>query len=368
MHKSMRRLSLWNMIFWLFPIGCFGLEATDQRVLVFNDEPVGLRLAKVPQPVFVYPGERNREALVYVRIKVNSKGIVDEANAVTGGFHEPRFLEAAEILAKRYKFMPFDARDGLSFREVVVPLSYRLTSDSPHKVTRTFKDSLKSFEGKLASKDFSAAEAALDQMLIKDVTLVYEYRLLEFARAGFFAATGRTHEALEILRTFSVRSFRPEDPKKRYADNQLVLSRSTMIELFRLRSSLAGSLGFHAESLLSLLEIIALSPPGKTAAEEVEANQLRQLLKSSEALVTVGRFDRFGNFSHDFTRNAFKLDGFDTVAISRLSVYCDPKSATLDMASNVIWRADQSLLGCRLFGDGAPGTQLRITETGPAMQ
>lgn len=147
-----------------------------------------------------YPGLHDREALVELEFTVNSAGGA-EAFAAVGGFHEPRFVEAAISAVGAMTFAPA-MRDG----EAVDWPGYRVTArfiieDLFNTVQPIFSASIRQVEALVAAQDYDAAERLARELRDTQVKYLFEYAYVNLRLSEIYLLQDRLFDAARVSTT-----------------------------------------------------------------------------------------------------------------------------------------------------------------------
>jgi TonB family protein len=161
-------------------------------------------LAVAAQPPITWPGEQDRDALVYVRISVSPQGKVMTAEVDDGGFHELRFAEEAVNAVRLTSFKPAQYDGTPVATTAVIPISFLgsgRTEDgrtrASNEVSTEVRIELQKIQELYKNGKTEEGNTRAETLLRKKVRYAYEYYLLKTVMAESNLKAGREHDALQ---------------------------------------------------------------------------------------------------------------------------------------------------------------------------
>ncbi len=346
---------------------CRGAEGTTVDVLI---PPKTLPFDQQPHKGSMYPYGARRDALVYMRIDVSDKGEVTQVELEEGGFHSDEFVRAAMSRARTLRFSPATLNgQPVGYKGVILPLLFRLVGPDGQikSVTKEFRSEALKVQKLIQEKDFASAEHHATWMLSEKVALSYEFAVLQATLADSYARVGQYHAALEAVRTATTRTgmasqpYAPGGPLPKISDSELLLPRSQMAQLLRLRFALADSQGIYLDALRAHADLQAL---GLVIAEDPTMARFHEILRIVQTAPTLKAHAKVASkrWSHGLMFHRFTVAGITGGSLQKIWLTCGDFRRILDYVPDAEWRIPNRYSGCSAAFEGDPGTEFDIIE------
>lgn len=332
--------------------------------------PKTLPFDQQPRKSSMYPYGALRDALVYLRVDVSDKGEVTHVELEEGGFHSDEFVRAAISRARTVRFSPATLNgQPVEYKGVIFPLLFRLVGPEGQikSVTKQFRSEAVKVQKLIQEKDFAGAEHHANWMLAEKVALSYEFAVLQATLADSYARVGQYHAALEAVRIATTRAgmtsqaYSPGGPLPGISDSELLLPRSQLAQLLRLRFALADSQGTYLDALRAHADLQAL---GLVVAEDPTMARFQEVLRIVQTAPTLKAHARVVSkrWTHALMFHGFTVAGVTGGSLRKIWLTCGDFRRILDYVPDAEWRIPNRYSGCSAAFEGDPGTEFDIVE------
>jgi hypothetical protein len=315
-----------------------------------------------------WPGDNDREALVFLRFNVTPEGKAIDIELAEGGFHEPRFVDAAMRGLRKGTFYPA-VKNGapVAVRGQVIPFRFSIGSAG---VTPEFRAELMEVNTFIKSGDYAGAHFHAQWMLTEKVKLSYEYALLQAELAHTHFSVGNTHRALTAARAATRKTspefqlFRILQEVPRNSASNYMLPKPIVESLLQLRMRLAASKGLILEALQTYYELAGLTPLNADDPYKALAQQIIKELEGNMPLIGQMRIDESTRWVHEPFRRTFAIVNVRGT-ISDINLQCEDKARTVSYKADVELTIPDSWGHCGMWINGEPGTEFDLVEYPP---
>ncbi|MCC6633451.1 MAG: energy transducer TonB [Gammaproteobacteria bacterium] len=320
----------------------------------------------------MYPEPRDREALVYLRFTVTSRGEVLDPKVDDGGFHDERFAAAAMRVLRRLRFSPATLEGTpVDYPGARIPIRFGLPNvgGGPIRaITPEFRAEAKKVQTLIESKDLSGAHFHAQWMLSERVKLAFEYAVLQSTLAYTHARAGNVHRALVASRQvtahtgMSLEKYRPGDPIPNVRSGDFLLTKEILDQMLNLRFVLAASQGFYLDALRAQADRQGL---GFVSPEDPSIEESKKMLAMLENALTLRAHVRIGEdktWSHDLWFHNFAIRALSHGAIDGIHLACDGYNRSLSYMSDVEWTVPERWDDCTIHITGSPDAEFDILE------
>jgi len=360
------------VVFLLFALatGLSSGQAAERAPVDVLVPPKTLPFDQQPRKGSVYPYGAKRDALVYVRITVNEKGEVTEAELEDGGFHSEEFVRAALTRARSLRFSPATLNgQPVEYKGVTLPLLYRIYGPEGQikGVTKEFRSEAVKVQKLIQERDFAGAEHQATWMLSEKVALSYEFAVLQATLADSYARVGQYHAAIEAARAATARagmssqSYTPGGPLPKISDTELMLPKDQLAQLLRLRFALDDAQGNYLDGLRAHADLQAL---GLVVAEDPTTARFQEMLRIVQSSPTLKAHARISskNWKHDLLFHSFTVSGVHGGSLRKIWLTCGDFRRILDYTTDSEWRIPDRYSGCSAAFEGDKDTEFDIIE------
>lgn len=316
----------------------------------------------------LFPASQDREALVFVLVKIDDKGTVIDAQLDEGGFHDQRFEDAARKIARRLKFVPATL-DGRNVEYGArVPIRFLVGGSVIQGVTPEFRKEAKKVQELIEQNDVAGAHFHAQWMLSEKVKLNFEYAVLESTLAYTHARAGNVHRALMASRNVTAHTgmgmdeYQPGGPLPRISMKDFLLTKELLDPMLKLRFSLASSQGLYLDAVKAQADRQALGLAAKDDGYSRDMAKLLNTLKIAPRLRGHIRIDEKGIWDHELWFNRFAIHSLSGGTLAAMLLTCDGYSRTLTYAQGAEWSIPARWSKCRLRFEGTAATQFDIME------
>lgn len=313
-----------------------------------------------------WPGDRDREALVYVEFDLSPEGKVTDARLAAGGFHDPRFVQEALRGLRGSTFEPArEAGKPIAYAGLVIPVHFHL--DVEKGITREFRQELDNSRKFIENGDYAGGHFHTEWMLSEKVKLGYEYAVLQAQLAHTHAAVGNVDRALEAAAfatsrtTPRIAGFDPHAPVPELSPNLFLLPKGAVGSLLDLRVRLYAQQGLAIEALESYYELAGLMKKETHPAMHEVAAQLRRVLDGDGALVGKVVMTERGFWRHQLYRRTFSIGNVQG-ELRKVRLTCEGKQRDLKWAPDTTWTVPATWRSCSTSVDADPGTRFQFVE------
>lgn len=340
--------------------------ATDQQA---SAPPAKTLLSYKFVPQVHWPGNVDREAMIYVRVVVDAEGRVVDATVADHSFGEQRFVDTALAAAKQFLFNPATVDGKPVETAAILPLGFKAgrnfntrKSEWVTGISTEFRRELRKVEKLLKDRDFDGAHFHAEWMLQEKVRFTYEYAVLKAQLAQTLALVGRDLEALraaEEATKQTVSSFRDFSPRQQVPPNSpdnYMLPEKVVTSLLDLRIQLAARNGLPIEALQAYYELAGLVKMAPADPRPALAEQLIARLESDEPLAIRARI-RAKAWSTTPYRHRFAVAQVDG-EIHAVKMSCGRDELSSPYSPGEEWKKPAEWQGCpfTVTIDGEPGT------------
>jgi len=318
----------------------------------------------------MWPGFRDREALVYVRIDISATGEPTNVVAAEGGFHEPRFVDAAVRAVRSLRFVPATENGKPVATTASMPVRFRIYGGESEirGVTREFRKEVVKVQQLIENKDVAGAHFHAQWMLSEKVRLLYEYSALQAVLAQTHARMRNDFEALAASREATARSgmvleqYEPGGELPRLNGRDFLLDRKGLGTLLRLRFILAAAKGAYLDALRAGADAQALGllPEEDPLRREFAAIEGR--IRSADALTAEAELVADGGWTHELVFRHFSVRDVGMGSLKTVRIECDGKNVEEVYVGGREYHLPPDAHSCKAVFDGQPGTHFRIAE------
>lgn len=318
-----------------------------------------------------FPGEVDREALVYVGVKISEQGEVTETRLLDGGFHDRRFSDAALKVARRLKFVPAQSDGTAVTYEGIVPIRFSVPQPGGKPiqgVTPEFQREAKKVQTLIEQKDLAGAHFHAQWMLSEKVKLGFEYAVLQSTLAYTHARAGNVHRALKAARDvtahtgMSLEKYQPGGPLPQISMRDFLLTKELLDQMLKLRFVLATSQGFYLDAVRAQADRMALKLAAPDDSYATDTTKLLAALEAAPSLRAHARIDEEKGWSHDLWFNRFAVRSLSGGSLSGMLLTCDGYSRSLEYVEGAEWTVPARWSSCRLQFEGTSGAEFDIME------
>ena len=260
------------------------------------------------------------------------------------------FDKAALETAKKWKYSPA-MQDGQAIEQCQVSVQMDFMLQKQQGVTRKFKVKYKQITEAISDNQLEQAALMLEQL--------GNSQLWNHSESAFYYLAD------------SIYAQKINDSQRELTSvNRALFSTKEALDnnwqLYLLERQFVLNLAQH-KYLPALVSFNTLSKASDNQAVLAKlspyAQQLEQLIKSTEPLSMKAKIHSEGQFYHQLSRDKFALF-IDQGELDEVEIRCANKRSRFTVADGNEWQIPQSWGECTLFVTGTPDTQFNIVETG----
>lgn len=324
----------------------------------------------ISRPELKYPEKGEIEALVYVRLIVDTEGMPREVTVVEDrGFHNELFREHAKTFVEGMRFSPA-TRDGVpvQYGPVIQPVNYGWTPANGEKgIRQEFRNELKKVEKFLKNNDNAGAHFHAEWMLREKTVLQYEYAVLKAQLAQTHDAVGNVDEALAAAREATSRKsvasteFKLRRPIIRVDEASYQLPKKLILYLLDLRMRLHARRGEAMEAIKTFQEIADLErkmQPDDPRA--ILAEKLIALLESGKPLAFPATV-REEYWSHDLFHRSYTVTNVQG-KLGDMHLHCRGHFLESVFTPDTVWSVPDGWDACVVEFYGDKGATFQLVE------
>lgn len=326
----------------------------------------------VGAPSVYWPGDRDREALVRLRVLITEDGKPEDIEVAAGSFYAKRFLDTSVRALKAMRFHPGTLDGKPVAMRVIVPFAFFIGAGGGNKkwaqgITEDFRAELAKVDKLLKQGDYAGADFHAEWMVREKVTLGYEYAVLKALLANTHAAVGHDLEALAAAEDAT----RQTTPRPTYLDlyqtipqnspYNYILDEKAVVPLLELRVRLAAKHGMLPQALLAYDELVGLKRLAPADPYVVLAEKITEKLEGIDPLTTDGMINDGHDWGFPLYRPDFELDRVHgTVAFLLLN--CEAHDKKLRYTPGEIWTIPAGWQNCVVNVTGKNDTTFEFVQ------
>ncbi|GGF54552.1 energy transducer TonB [Alteromonas lipolytica] len=327
-------------------------ELTPQPTLsehiatVIEAQPVKRVDPKYP----VSSARKGQEGWVAVSFVINEDGGVEDP-VVQDSSGLKAFEKATLQAVKRWQYSPA-IQDGKPIQQCrnMVRMDFRLQGKLG--VTRKFLRQYREVTDAINAKDLALAAEKLTEM--KDDQLWNHIESAYFWLADSYYAKAIQDDARELKSVRRATIIENESIKK-----------STRQYLLQRRFVLAVNLSEYRDALETYNKLVELAGDDQSQLAQLSlyADQVRELMTSTEPMIRKASIDDEGRVFHELSRNAFELN-IAQGDLHEVQIRCDNKLSRFTAVSQSQWHIPSTWGHCSVFVSGTPGAEFEVIELG----
>lgn len=260
------------------------------------------------------------------------------------------FDKAALDTAKQWKYSPA-MQDGQAIEQCQVSVQMDFVLDKKQGVTRKFKTQFKQIVQAINEKQFEQAATMLEELGNSQLWNHSESAYYYLADAIYAKQINDDKRELRSLNraVFSKTEALDNSWQLYLLERQFVLNLAQRKYVYALES----------------FNILQKAPDNEAVLAKLSpyAQQVEQLIKSTEPMSMKANIHSEGQYYHHLSRDKFALF-IDQGELDEVEIRCANKRSRFTVADGNEWQIPQSWGECTIFVTGTPDTQFQIVETG----